>query len=503
MYAYPEEKIIRGISHDDFWYDREKIMKQMVKKLNKAGLATIFISFLLLILGLVHCSTTSTSYPNQVLARVEVPENLEDLNLPVYADLEDGDEVYYALVIATKSDLNQAGVTYRIIDEYVTGRDYLIATEDWEGAREEAAKTVHILYDDGEHIITRYESRLSEILPDLGFDLKLMSKTPINFTSAEVKAKKAIASAALTKNTIIETMMASITEKNLKTGLELLSGVQPIEVDNAEYTLKTRDTKSGEPVQKATQYVYNELKGMGLSTAFEKWDYLSIQNRNVVGEITGKEIPGEIIVLIAHLDSITNDEDGLAPGADDDASGCAAMLEAADIMRKHQFKRTIRFIFTTGEEQGPLGSLESADVAASQKQKIIAVINLDMVAYTKETGEGVKPRMQVKTRNHKNQGGYAIDKVIADTYLNVVGTYGLDSAINAVFEDDGELSSDHASFWDKKYAAVWLIEYAEAGYLNEKMHTKNDTVNILNMPMFAAITKAALGTAAHLAEVIQ
>ena len=61
----------------------------------------------------------SSSGETLVLARVEVPEYLEDLDLPVYADLEDEDEVYYALVIASERELIEAGASYRVLDDYI------------------------------------------------------------------------------------------------------------------------------------------------------------------------------------------------------------------------------------------------------------------------------------------------------------------------------------------------------------------------------------------------
>lgn len=49
------------------------------------------------------------------------------------------------------------------------------------------------------------------------------------------------------------------------------------------------------------------------------------------------------------------------------------------------------------------------------------------------------------------------------------------------------------------YPAAWIIEYGEKGHLNPKMHSRDDRVNIMNMPYFAAVVKTAMGTAAHLA----
>jgi hypothetical protein len=126
----------------------------------------------------------STAGPQLVLARVEVPGHLEDINLPVYADLDDGNGTYYALVIDSIDQLTAAGVTYRTIDNYTPGTRYLIALEVEPGARQEAAGQVRVLYDDGDHIIVRYAEDVAETLSETGFDLKLMSDTPTNSLQA-------------------------------------------------------------------------------------------------------------------------------------------------------------------------------------------------------------------------------------------------------------------------------------------------------------------------------
>jgi hypothetical protein len=467
------------------------------------------------VLSYLGCGGTGSSTgDSQVLARVEVPAYLEDLNLPVYADLEDAAGTYYALVIATRTQLNRSGATYRVIDEFTPGTCYLIALEDVEGARSEAAGLVNILYDDGEHIIVRYRSELSELLPDLGFDLKLMSQTPINFNAVDlsVMVKSAFSSAAAIseKNPKVEAMLRAVTEENIKLSTEKLSGEKPVVVDSAPYTILTRHTKSGTPVQKATQYVYERLKDMGLTPSFSEWTFEfegeSLSNRNVVGEIKGQSTPEEVVLLIAHLDSISKADDGIEPGADDNASGCVALLTAAEIMRAYKFKRTVRFVFTTGEEQAMLGGKAYAEKAKKEGQKIVAVLNLDMIGYSKATDPPVKPKQQIKIRHWKNKTGYSMDLPIAQTYVDVVKTYGMDQVFEAVIEDDGEVTSDHSPFWDTKvYPAAWAIEYAEKGYLNPKMHSRDDRVNIpgihsMNLPYYAAVVKAAMGTAAHLAE---
>lgn len=104
---------------------------------------------------------------------------------------------------------------------------------------------------------------------------------------------------------------------------------------------------------------------------------------NVVATLKGTD-PNDkrIFIISGHLDNMrTNvmDSVGIAPGADDDGSGTAAMMECARIMSKHSFPATIIFVAVSGEEQGLLGSTFMADKAKKENWNIIAVLNNDIV----------------------------------------------------------------------------------------------------------------------------
>lgn len=98
---------------------------------------------------------------------------------------------------------------------------------------------------------------------------------------------------------------------------------------------------------------------------------------NVVGEIRGSEKPEEVVVLGAHLDS--ND---LGPGALDNAAGCAALLETARAMKQLGLKpkRTIRFVFFMGEEQGMIGSTEYVKRHLKEMENVVATLIMDIGA---------------------------------------------------------------------------------------------------------------------------
>src|SRR5262249_44448754 len=97
---------------------------------------------------------------------------------------------------------------------------------------------------------------------------------------------------------------------------------------------------------------------------------------NVVATLRGTVDPELVYVVSSHYDSIEG-----GPGADDDSSGTAALLEAARILAGHPLPATIVFASITGEEAGLLGSREFVRRATEQKMRVAAVLNNDMIGW--------------------------------------------------------------------------------------------------------------------------
>ncbi|MGB4848314.1 MAG: M28 family metallopeptidase [Saprospiraceae bacterium] len=104
---------------------------------------------------------------------------------------------------------------------------------------------------------------------------------------------------------------------------------------------------------------------------------------NVMATLKGMDTADtRIFIISGHLDNMRSnvmDRTGDAPGADDDASGVAAVLECARIMSKSTFPATIIFVAVSGEEQGLLGSGYMAEKAKQEKWNIEAVLNNDII----------------------------------------------------------------------------------------------------------------------------
>ncbi len=125
-----------------------------------------------------------------------------------------------------------------------------------------------------------------------------------------------------------------------------------------------------------------------------------IQLKNVVATLKGTNPDDDrILVVSGHLDSrVESDDDGTsyAPGADDDGSGIAAILEMIRIMSKHEFSGTIVFVAVSGEEHGLYGSTHMAQKAKDENWNIVAMLNNDMIGNSSSSGTELRDNMRVR-----------------------------------------------------------------------------------------------------------
>ena len=134
-----------------------------------------------------------------------------------------------------------------------------------------------------------------------------------------------------------------------------------------------------------------------------------------------------------------------APGADDNGSGTAAVIEAARIFSQYSFPFTIVYALWDEEEQGLVGSSYYASQAANAGDSILGVINLDMIAYDGNNDGNA----DVHTSSIANTNS------IKDKMLEVNLDYGINLDLDVV---PAQPYSDHQSFLNNGYGAILLIE---------------------------------------------
>ena len=265
-----------------------------------------------------------------------------------------------------------------------------------------------------------------------------------------------------------------------------LSGENEVAIGGLPYTINTRYSYSGEPIQKATQFVYEHFQNLGLEVEYHDYNWWGNNWRNVVAAKPGLTDPDDIYIICAHVDSISNDPYNYAPGADDNASGTTAVMIAADILSQYDFSYTIRFVTFTGEEQGLHGSRYYAHDAYYGGDDILGVLNLDMIAYDSDADSILEL--------HAGTGAGSI--AIANLFSDVVDTYDL-NLVPQIITAGATNRSDHASFWDYGYDAILAIEDWQD--FTPYYHKTSDQLSTLNMPYFTEFVKASVGTVASMA----
>lgn len=278
----------------------------------------------------------------------------------------------------------------------------------------------------------------------------------------------------------VQAMMSEVISSTVVAYNGGLSGEWPVIVAGQPYTIETRHTYSGEPIQMATQYVGDHMVDLGLDVQYHEWEGETYPN--VIGQLTGEIYPEEIMMITAHLDSTSNKSSTDAPGADDNASGSTAVLIAADILSQYTWDCTLRFAFWTGEEQGLRGSHAYAERAFGQDEIIRGVLNLDMIAWN---SAGSEPGIDL--HSSKSVPGSIF---LAETFSHVVNQYDLNLAPEII--PNGTNLSDHASFWKYGFPAMLAIE--DRSDFNPYYHSTNDRLPNLDIEYFTEFVRAAVGT---------
>jgi len=204
--------------------------------------------------------------------------------------------------------------------------------------------------------------------------------------------------------------------------------------------------------------------------------------KNVVATLKGTNPDDDrIIVISAHLDSraaADNDNTGFAPGANDDGSGIAAILEMIRIMSVRKFSATIVFMAVSGEEHGLYGAKFMASKAKQEKWNIIAMLNNDMIGNSGSSGTLLNDNMRVRVfsegvpafeteqmtalRKYTSGENDSKSRQLA-RYIKETGERYVDQInVTLIFRNDRfGRGGDHTPFCQEGFTAVRLTEYNE------------------------------------------
>ncbi len=241
-------------------------------------------------------------------------------------------------------------------------------------------------------------------------------------------------------------------------------------IGGSTYTIPSRNYATQGNI-KASQYIYERFQSFGLTPWYQT---ITTTMVNVLAKKIGNKYPNQYVIICAHYDDMPSG--ATAPGADDNASGTIAVIEAARLLANVNLPYTILFAAWDEEERGLYGSEAYADTAFAHGDSIIAVLNFDMIAYDGNQ-DGA---LDVNTNSASTP--------LANDFAQIVSLYQPTLVPQVTTSLNG--GSDHQSFQAVGYKAILSIE--DNSDFTPYYHTVNDTWASLNKPYFVKMIKAGI-----------
>ena len=227
---------------------------------------------------------------------------------------------------------------------------------------------------------------------------------------------------------------------------------------------------------------------------------------NLIAELKGSKQPGEIVLVGAHYDSYD-----VTPGADDNASGTAALLALARRFANSRPERSLRFVAFTNEEpphfqRATMGSLVYARSCRQRNEKLVCVLSLETMGYYSdaEDSQEYPPPLNLIYPSQGNFIGVIGNVVSRPMVHQVVASLrkhvelpSEGGAVPGVIEGVGW--SDHWSFWQEGYQAVMITDTAL--FRNPNYHQPTDTPDTLNYDHLARVVLGLEGVLRDIAGV--
>ena len=258
-------------------------------------------------------------------------------------------------------------------------------------------------------------------------------------------------------------------------------------------------------LESAAQYIEATLQDVGYEVTSQVYEVQGKPVRNLQAEIRGATRPAEILVVGAHYDSVWG-----SPGANDNASGVAAVLEIARLLAGQRPDRTIRFVAFVNEEPpffqtANMGSLVYARTVHARGERIIGMVSLETLGYYTDADW---------SQQYPFPFGLFYPRV--GNFIGFVGNVASRQLVrrsiasfrrHTAFPSEGTAApgwlpgigwSDHWAFWQQGYAAIMVTDTAPFRYA--PYHTRTDMPNQLDYDRTARVVSGLARVVVELAD---
>jgi aminopeptidase YwaD len=361
-------------------------------------------------------------------------------------------EGYLVLADADAVTSMKASVlSFKLIAEDI-GRHEL--TMDRTTARGEEAK-YPLLYADGGLKIRRLDLKTLPASERIDFVPIQVGRTPIRYNPVKILSA--------------DLSLADIDLDSL-IGLVKLDSVMAYTIRLQAFFRRLTGTSS---CYAARDWIASKFRSFGYSSVVidsfigsQLYDYVSVPSQNVIAYKIGSRYPNKQVIIGAHFDAVPD-----GPGADDNASGTAGVLEIARVLRNIETDVTFIFIAFDSEESWMWGSYHYVDEALAHGDDITYMMNLDMIGYY--------PNDTFANLYYGPQKAYAqLWGRLADSLVNITGNLR------------GSSPSDHLPFQEMGFDVTFVQE----GFFSAQYHQYNDSTTYIDFDYQTRMIKASLAT---------
>lgn len=371
--------------------------------------------------------------------------------------------------------LGRAGFSVYVIDDRGWSASY------WYGhipAGRQAGLAADIIFQDRDFFILRSSRDQDMALMKSGLRLAKLTRRTLPERFWRNARRRLVPLGHLPRDPFIQQLVDQVNADSIRAAVQRLQD------------FKTRLMLS-DSCHAAQDWIRQKFLGWGYPAVFDSF-YLNLAwpgsgwDRNVLASRTGVMLPDRRVIVCGHMDCIVWPDSATArfnaPGADDNGTGAAAIMEIARIFRNYDWEPTFIFAAWSSEELGLYGSHHYAARADSQDLDIQAVLNLDMIGFLNDS---------VVDGNVQNHGSFT-------TWLStLIRQAGLvyAPALN-LYEETWTGGSDDLPFYQHGYAATCNIE--RWYYQNPNYHKVTDLITTIDTALYVNTARAALAAAAVL-----
>lgn len=276
------------------------------------------------------------------------------------------------------------------------------------------------------------------------------------------------------------------------------------DVETLAVTIGERNVTRPGSLDRAAEFLVRSLTAAGGQVRLQRYTAAGVASANVEVEIPGSTKAKEIIVIGAHYDTVPG-----SPGADDNGSGVAAVLELARRFAKEKPARTVRFVFFTNEEppffrEEEMGSYQYARRAKQAKENIVAMLSIESIGYYADD-IGTQRYPSPLNLLYSSRGNFV--GFVGNIHSRKLVRHSLRAFRRSVmFPSEAAAApeiitgidwSDQWAFWRFGYRAVMITDTAI--YRNPHYHLETDTPATLDFGRLAQVTTGLEGVVRTLA----